>query len=117
MPVYLKFLLLLAAFVAFVVLVLYLGGLSVRRVCFKIIAELEEAGAYSAARAIPIQDERKNIFRVGTGNIRPKALNVLLGDKIVVRTGNGNYYLNRDALARMKAGLKAGGRPKDPAGT
>ncbi|HOG07860.1 MAG: hypothetical protein M0P04_10130 [Syntrophales bacterium] len=107
MPVYLKFLLLLAAFVAFVVLVLYLGGLSVRRVCFKIIAELEEAGAYSAARAIPIQDERKNIFRVGTGNIRPKALNVLLGDKIVVRTGNGNYHLDRDALARMKARLKA----------
>ena len=107
MPVYLKFLLLLAAFVAFVVLVLYLGGLSVRRVCFKIIAELEEAGAYSAARAIPIQDERKNIFRVGTGNIRPKALNVLLADQIVVKTRNGNYYLNRDALARVKARSKA----------
>ncbi len=106
MPLSLQILLLFAAFLAFVVLALYLGGLGVRRVCFKIIAEMEEAGAFSASRAIRLQDERKNVFRVGTGNIRPKALNVLIADGIVVKTGGGRYYLNREALDRLKARVK-----------
>lgn len=107
MPLYLQILLLFAAFLAFVSLALYLGGLGVRRVCFKIIAEMEEAGAFSASRAIRLQDERRNVFRVGTGNIRPKALNVLIADGIVLKTGEGRYYLDRENLERMKARIKA----------
>lgn len=107
MPVYLQIALLLAAFVVFVALALYLGGLSVRRACFKIIAEMEEAKAFSEARAISIQDERKNIFRVGTKNIRPRALNVLIADKIVMKTGSGKYYLDREKLAGIRAQLKS----------
>ena len=103
MPVYLQILLLLAAFIVFVVLAMYAGGLGVRRMCFKIIAEMEEARAFSAAKAIKLQEERKNFFRVGTGNIRPKALNILIADKIVVKTGNGKYYLDKDKLAQMKS--------------
>src|SRR5664280_344595 len=103
MPFYLQILLLLAAFIVFVVLAMYAGGLGVRRMCFKIIAEMEEARAFSAAKAIKLQEERKNFFRVGTGNIRPKALNILIADKIVVKTGNGKYYLDKDKLAQMKS--------------
>ena len=103
MPVYLQILLLFIAFIVFVVLAMYAGGLGVRRMCFKIIAEMEEARAFSAARAIKLQEERKNFFRVGTGNIRPKALNILIADKIVVKTGNGKYYLDKDKLAQMKS--------------
>lgn len=105
MPVYLQILLLFVAFIVFVVLAMYAGGLGVRRTCFKIISEMEEAGAFSAAKAIKLQEERKNIFRVGTGNIRPKALNVLLADKIVLKTGNGKYYLDRDSLTRAKSAI------------
>ena len=72
MPVYLQIFLLLAAFVVFVVLVIYAGGLGVRRMCFKIIAEMEEARAFKEAKAVKLQDERKNFFRVGVKNIRPK---------------------------------------------
>ena len=87
----------------FVVLAMYAGGLGVRRMCFKIIAEMEEARAFSVAKAIKLQEERKNFFRVGTGNIRPKALNILIADKIVVKNGNGKYYLDKDKLAQVKS--------------
>ena len=103
MPVYLQILLLFIAFIVFVVLAMYAGGLGVRRMCFKIIAEMEEARAFTEAKAIKLQEERKNFFRVGTGNIRPKALNILIADKIVVKTGNGKYYLDKDKLAQMKS--------------
>jgi hypothetical protein len=103
MLAYLQILLLIVAFIAFVVVAMYVGGLGVRRMCFKIIAEMEEARAFSAARAIKLQEERKNIFRVGTGNIRPKALHILLTDKIVIKTGSGKYYLDKDKLAQAKS--------------
>jgi hypothetical protein len=103
MPVYLQILLLFIAFIVFVVLAIYAGGLGVRRMCFKIIAEMEEARAFSAAKAIKLQEQRKNIFRVGTGNIRPKALNILIADKIVIKTGSGKYYLDKDKLAQAKS--------------
>ena len=103
MPVYLQILLLFVAFIVFVVLAIYAGGLGVRRMCFKIIAEMEDARAFSAAKAIKLQEQRKNIFRVGTGNIRPKALGILIADKIVIKTGGGKYYLDKDKLAQAKS--------------
>jgi len=103
MPIYLQIFLLIVAFIVFVVLAMYAGGLGVRRMCFKIIAEMEDARAFSAAKAIKLQDERKNFFRVCMGNIRPKALNILIADKIVIKTGSGKYYLDKDKLAQVKS--------------
>jgi hypothetical protein len=71
--------------------------------CFKIIAEMDEARAFTEAKAIKLQEERKNFFRVGTGNIRPKALNILIADKIVTKTGGGKYYLDKDKLAQVRS--------------
>jgi len=39
---------------------------------------------------------------VGTGNLRPRALNILLADGLVVKVPNGKYYLDKDKLAQMK---------------
>ncbi|MGP8154109.1 MAG: hypothetical protein ACLQBQ_08210 [Smithella sp.] len=105
MPIYLQILLLIAAFIVFVVLIIYMGGLGMRRMCFKIIAEMEEAHAFKESRAVKLQDERKNIFRVGTDNIRPKALNLLIADGLVIKTNNGKYYLDKEKLAQAKAQL------------
>ena len=105
MPIYLQIILLVVAFVVFVVLVMYAGGLGVRRMCFKIIAEMEEARAFKEAKAIKLQDERKNFFRVGMGNIRPKALNLLIADGLVIKTNNGKYYLDKEKLTQAKAQL------------
>lgn len=103
MPLYLQIILLVVFFVVFVLIAMYITGLGLRRVCFKIIAELEEAGAVKASRAIQLQDERKNFFRVGTGNLRPKALNLLISDKLVIKTPEGKYYLDKEKLAEMKS--------------
>ena len=105
MPVYLQIILLIATFIAFVVFALYAGGLGVRRMCFKIIAEMEESRAYKEARAGEVQDERKNFFRVGVKNIRPKALNLLIAYGLVIKTNNGKYYLDKEKLAQAKAQL------------
>lgn len=105
MPVYIQIFLLFAAFIVFVVLAMYMGGLGVRRTCFKMIAEMEDARAFSVAKAIQLQDERKNFFRVGMGNIRPKALSLLIADKIVIKTGNGKYYLDKEKLAQAKSAI------------
>lgn len=107
MPLFLQIILLVVAFIAVVLLALYAGGVGVRRVCFKIISEMEEARAFKESRAIKLQDERKNFFRVGTGNIRPKALNVLIADKIVIKTADGKYYLDKEKLSQVKEQLNS----------
>ncbi|MBN1663232.1 MAG: hypothetical protein JW943_06500 [Deltaproteobacteria bacterium] len=107
MPVYLQIILIVAAFIAFYVLALLLGGLGIRRLCFKIIAEMEEAKAFSAAQAIGLPEGRRNFFRVGTGNLRPKALNVLIAEGLVVKAGGGKFYLNRERLSDMKNKLRS----------
>jgi len=102
MPVNVQILLLAAVFIAIVIIFLYIGGLAVRRASFQIIAEMEEARAFKEGRAIKIQDERKNFFRVGTKNIRPRALNLLIADGLVIKTKNGKYYLDKEKLAQAK---------------
>jgi sensor histidine kinase regulating citrate/malate metabolism len=106
MSVFVQILLLVVAFVVFVVLAMYLSGLGLQRVCFKIIAELEEARAFSEARAVALQDERKNFFRVGTKNLRPRALVVLISDGLVFKAPSGKYYLDKEKLAEVRSSLK-----------
>lgn len=103
MPIYVQIILLIAAFIVFVLTAMYVTGLGLRRVCFKIISEMEEARAFSVGKAIKLQDERKNFFRVGTSNLRPKALGVLIAEGLVIKTGDGKYYLDKDKLAEMKS--------------
>jgi len=103
MPIYLQIILLVVAFIGFVLAAMYLTGLGIRRVCFKIIADMEEARAFGAGKAIKLQDERKNFFRVGTNNLRPKALGVLIAEGLVIKTGDRKYYLDKDKLAEMKS--------------
>lgn len=106
MPLYVQILLLITAFIVFVFAVMLAAGWGIRRVCFKIIAELEDEKAFSASRAISLQDERKNFFRVGTGNLRPRAINLLIQDGILVKTGGGKYFLDKDKLADAKSRIR-----------
>ena len=106
MPVYLQLILLFIGGVVFYVLLLYVTGLGIRKYCLRIIAEMEDQKAFSASSALNLQEERGNFFRLGLANYRPKALNVLVVDKIVVKTSNGKYYLNKEKLADIKSQLK-----------
>ena len=105
MTLSLQIILLVVVFIAIVVFFLYMGGLAVQKTCLKIIAEMEEARAFKEARAVVIQDERKNFFRVGFKNIRPKAINLLIADGLVIKTNNGKYYLDKEKHAQAKAQL------------
>lgn len=62
-----------------------------------------EARDFKETRAIKLPDERKNFFRVGMGNIRPKALNLLIADKIVIKTNSNKYYLDKEKLAQVRS--------------
>jgi hypothetical protein len=64
---------------------------------------MEEQRAFSAGSAITMPDARGNFFKRGMSKYRPKALNVLIADKIVVKTGSGKYYLDKDKLSNAKA--------------
>jgi hypothetical protein len=99
MPVYLQIFLLIIGIVIFYFLLLLGAGWGIRRLCLKIISEMEEAKAFSAQKAISLPETRANFFKVGTRNLRPKALNVLMADKLVLKAPNGKYYLNKDKLA------------------
>jgi hypothetical protein len=103
MPAYIQIPLLIIAIIIFYFLLLLLSGWGIRKICFKIIAQLEESNAFTTGKAIKLPDERQNFFRVGTGNLRPKALNVLIAEKIVIKTGTGKYYLDKDKMADIKA--------------
>ena len=103
MPLYVQILLLVIAFIIFVVLILFAAGWGVRRVCFKIIDELEKAKAFSATKAMTLQDERKNFFQVGTGNLRPRAIHYLIQEGILLKAPNGKYFLDKDKLTEVKS--------------
>jgi hypothetical protein len=103
MPVYLQILLLLVAIIIFYFLLLLIAGWGIRKYCFKIIAELEEQRAFSSGSAVNLPDTRGNFFKMGLGNYRPKALQILLADKIVIKTGGAKYYLDKDKLAQIRS--------------
>ena len=84
MPVYLQILLLLVAIIIFYFLLLLKAGWGIRKYCFKIIAKMEEQRAFGAGSVVNLPDTRGNFFRMGLGNYRPKALQILLADKIVI---------------------------------
>jgi len=105
MPVYVQIILLFIVFIIFVFLFMYLAGLGMRRLCFQIISEMEKASAFSAAKAVPLQEKRQNFFRVGTKNLRPRALNVLISEGLVIRASNGKYYLSKEKVAALKKKL------------
>jgi hypothetical protein len=103
MPIYLQIILLFAAAIIFFFLLMLIAGWGIRKYCFQIIAEMEEQKAFSSGSAVNLPDVRGNFFKMGLGNYRPKALNVLLADKIVIKTGGGKYYLDKEKLSQVKS--------------
>ena len=90
--------------VLIVVYVLTMIGVSwwTRRICLRIIAELEEKGAYNATTAVTLPYEKVNYFNIGYRDYRPRALHSLMANEIVIRTFSGQYYLNKEKLAAIK---------------
>jgi len=74
-----------------------------RQICKRIIKELKEQGAISAATAVslpysPSVQVKSTILNFGYRDYRPKALEVLVLGEVVTKTINDQYYLNEDML-------------------
>ncbi|MBP6914470.1 MAG: hypothetical protein WBJ43_07920 [Smithellaceae bacterium] len=102
MPVYAQIVLLIIAFFIFVFLIMYLSGLGIRRLCFKIIEEMEEKNAFNVAKAVKLQEKRRNILSLGTKNPHNRALNVLISEGLVIKTSNNKYYLDIEKITELR---------------
>jgi hypothetical protein len=78
------------------------AGWWTRRVCLKIIRELEEKGALNAPTAVALPYDKIKYFKISYRDYRPKALKSLVMSEVVCRTFSGQYYLNKDKLSELK---------------
>jgi len=65
----------------------------IKRACRHIIQDLETRQAVDAESAVALPYARKDFFRIGIKDFRPKALESLVAASIVSHTGDGKYYL------------------------
>jgi hypothetical protein len=73
-----------------------------KRICLRIIKELEAKGAINATTAVSLPYDKSSFFKVGYRDYRPKALESLVMGEVVCRTLTGQYYLNKEKLAEGK---------------
>ena len=76
-----------------------------RQICKRIIKEIKAQGAINAATAVslPYSPEAKvksTIINFGYRDYRPHALEILILGEVVIKTANGQYYLNEDMLLK-----------------
>jgi len=73
-----------------------------KRVCLKIIKELETKGAINVTTAVSLPYAKSTFFKIGYRDYRPKALGSLILSKVACKTFSGQYYLNKEKLAEGK---------------
>jgi len=101
MPLIVEVLLIFFGCALFFLVAAYFSGLGLKRVCMRILRELKDARAFNEKSAVYVQDERRNFFLVGTKNLRPRAIKILMEEGFVIKTPNGKYYLNREKLKEV----------------
>jgi len=85
------------------ILVMLATGWWTKKICLRIIKELDDRGAISAATAVALPYEKSANFRIGYRDYRPKALESLVLSEVIVKTFEGQYYLNKAKLAEVKS--------------
>jgi hypothetical protein len=67
-----------------------------KKICLAIMRELETKGAVNEAKAVALQYDKSEYFKIGYRDYRPKALEMLVISEAVCRTEDGRYYLNQE---------------------
>lgn len=80
------------------ILTMIATGWWTRRIALRIIKELDDKGAINATTAINLPYAKTSFFRFGYRDYRPKALESLVMSEVVIKTLNGQYYLNKEKL-------------------
>lgn len=73
-----------------------------KRVCLKIIKELETKGAINTTTAVSLPYANSTLFKIGYRDYRPKALESLILSEVACKTSSSQYYLNKEKLAEGK---------------
>jgi len=58
-----------------------------------IIRDLEKQGAFDPVTAIDLPYTKQNLLRIGMRNYHAKAMEDMLSQGVVAKTGGGKYYL------------------------
>lgn len=90
-----------------IILIVYLltmlgTGWWTRRICLRIIKELEDKGAINATTAVSLPYAKTTFFKFGYRDYRPKALESLVMSEVVCKTFNGQYYLDKEKMTELK---------------
>ena len=77
-------------------------GWRIRRTSKNILRDLDFKKAFDPATAIELPYAKRNIFKIGLRDFRPKAVEALVQADIVGMTAAGKYYLKKrlDELKR-----------------
>jgi hypothetical protein len=67
----------------------------VRRAALYVMKDLQNRGAIDPASATPLPYAKRELFRIGIRDFRPKALQSLIQEEIVGITEDGRYYLKK----------------------
>jgi len=70
-------------------------GWRIRRTSRNILRDLDYKKAFDPAAAIELPYAKRNIFRIGLRDFRPKAVEALMQAGIVGMTPAGKYYLKK----------------------
>lgn len=65
----------------------------IKRAYFSIIKDVEQRGALNPSTAVELPWAKRSMFRFGTRDYRPKALEYLIASNIIGMTDDGRYYL------------------------
>ena len=76
----------------------------IKRAFFVIIKDLERQEAFDPSSAVKLPYAKAALFRFGTRDFRPKALEYLIQGDIVGVTEGGEYYLKRKDVGPLFPG-------------
>jgi len=65
----------------------------IKRTYLSIMSDLEKRGAVDFRSAVALPYEKQSILKFGMKDYRPKALEFLVANGVVGKTGDGKYYL------------------------
>jgi hypothetical protein len=78
---------------------LFIAGWKMKRACDFILRDLRQRRAFDPVSAVELPYCRVSYFRFGLRDYRPKALEQLLKQGVVLVTEEGRYYLSDEPLA------------------
>ena len=70
-------------------------GWRIRRTSRSILRDLDYKKAFDPAAAIELPYAKRNIFKIGLRDFRPKAVSALVQADVVGMTAAGKYYLKK----------------------